>query len=91
MATRTLLKMDDLPDLEMWLQSKGYRIETQKGEWEVLRAFKNKSKKNIILHKRNHGLKGSVTIADRDLSMVRQFTKEQKVWTKILAKQLEEK
>ncbi|MGG5313849.1 hypothetical protein IGL24_002552 [Enterococcus sp. DIV2371] len=86
MAVRTLLEMNDLPELMVWLQAKGYRIEQPKNEWEVLRAFKNKSKKNILLHRRNHGRKDSVTVADRDVTMIRQFIKERETWTKILVK-----
>ncbi|MBL1228174.1 hypothetical protein IW492_02870 [Enterococcus sp. BWB1-3] len=83
MAVRTLLKKEHLPDLEKWLKAKGYRIEEPKGTWEVFRAFKGK--KNVILHERNHGIKDSVTVANRDEQLIRNFIKERRLWTKILS------
>lgn len=74
--SRSLLHEKHLPDFRRWLQERGWTIEPNIGDFEVLRARHPKVKHPIIFHQRfdtEH-----VTAIDFGLKLAGQFVRERK-------------
>jgi hypothetical protein len=75
MAERCLLHQNKLDLLKWWLTSKGYEIQATKGNYEVLRA--NKDKDTIIIFKKDNA-KEHLSVQQKDHRLIRQFIRESK-------------
>lgn len=75
MAERCLLHQNKLDLLKWWLTSKGYEIQATKGNYEVLRA--NKDKDTIIIFKKDNA-KEHLSVQQKDHRLIRQFITESK-------------
>lgn len=75
MAERCLLHQNKLDLLKWWLTSKGYEIQVTKGDYEVLRA--NKDKDTIIIFKKDNA-KEHLSVQQKDHRLIRQFITESK-------------
>ena len=75
MAERCLLHQNKLDLLKWWLTSKGYEIQATKGDYEVLRA--NKDKDTIIIFKKDNA-KEHLSVQQKDHRLIRQFITESK-------------
>lgn len=75
MAERCLLHKNKLEALKTWLVSKGYEIMQIKGDFEVIRAKKDRD--TVIIYKRLDA-KEHLTVQQKDYSLVRQFIRETK-------------
>ena len=75
MAERCLLHQNKLNLLKWWLTSKGYEIQATKGNYEVLRA--NKDKDTIIIFKKDNA-KEHLSVQQKDHRLIRQFITESK-------------
>ena len=75
MAERCLLHQNKLDLLKKWLSSKGYEIQATKGDFEVLRAKKDKDTVIIFkqLDKKEH-----LTVQQKDHRLIRKFIRETK-------------
>lgn len=74
MATRALLHIDKLKDLENWLEDEGYMIlATSKNPYEVLRAVKGKD--TVIIYVKAKA-KEHLSVMDKDYSLIRRFISE---------------
>ena len=75
MAERCLLHQNKLDLLKQWLSSKGYEIQATKGDFEVLRAKKDKDTVIIFkqLDKKEH-----LTVQQKDHRLIRKFIRETK-------------
>ena len=75
MAERCILHKSKLNQFREWLFSKGYVIESTKGDYEVLRAKKGKN--TVIIYEKLYA-KEHLTVQQKDYNLVRQFLKETK-------------
>ena len=70
MAERCLLHQNKLDLLKWWITSKGYEIQATKGDYEVLRA--NKDKDTIIIFKKDNA-KEHFSVQQKDHRLIRHF------------------
>ena len=75
MAQRDLLHKSKLDDFRSWLFDKGWSIEDTKGDYEVLRAVKDK--RTLILYRRAE-VKEHYSVQDKDVAIVREYIKDRK-------------
>lgn len=75
MAERCILHKNKLPQFREWLFSKGFVIESTKGDYEVLRAKKGKN--TVIIYERLNA-KEHLTVQQKDYRLVRHFLSETK-------------
>lgn len=73
MAERCLLHQNKLELFKWWLSSRGYEIHAVKGDYEVLRAKKDKV--TIIIYKKV-GAKEHLTVQQKDYRLIRRFIRE---------------
>lgn len=76
MATRNLLHKSKLENFKNWLIEKGWKIETTKGQYEVLRANKANNK-TLIIFTRNE-LKEHYTVPDSHIKLIYSFLNQKK-------------
>lgn len=76
MAIRGLLNKNKLMDFAVWMEREGYTIlPTSNNVYEFFRAKKGKD--TVILYEKNDS-KEHLTVADKDLFLVKRFLKENK-------------
>lgn len=75
LGSRCLLHKNKLQAFEEWLVKNGYELQTPKGDFEVLRAKKDKD--TVIIFTKL-GAKGHCSVQGKDLKLVRRFIKEMK-------------
>lgn len=77
MANRNTLSVNQLEAFKAWLIAYGWQVKVPKGDYEVLRAFRECKKYPLIVYKRfdTNGGKELVhyTVLDRDMEVVRAF------------------
>ena len=79
MASRALLHINKLNDLEKWLEKQGYMIlSTSKNPYEVLRAKRDDD--TVIIYCKKDS-KEHLSVMDKDYSLIRRFINESKLQT----------
>lgn len=74
-ANRYLLHKSKLEKLREWLENNGYEILPTKGQYEVLRAKKDKN--TVIIFTRENA-KEHYTVQGKDTKLIRAFIRENK-------------
>lgn len=80
MANRNTVSIHKIEEFTEWLKQKGWTIESNKGDYDVLRARKEGRKNPLIIYKRlntnNGGELIHYTLQDRDVNIYWNFLKE---------------
>jgi len=75
MANRNTLHINKLDDFKKWLLSDGWEILDTKGDYEIIRAIKDK---RLLSGYKKLEAKEHISLLDRDMDIVRAYLKARK-------------
>lgn len=75
MADRHTLAISQLSGFKAWLTGCGWNHQPLKGPYEIIRARKDG---RVIIAYRKEGMKEHVSVADKDIDLVREYIRTRK-------------